>query len=84
MILAVGLYELFIGAVASVTRLKLDAGTIRFLVFLAVGLGVAVVGLSAPAVWLQWVPTQRWAQHAWRIRRRRLNAAPGTRARQRL
>lgn len=62
MILAVGLYERFIGAVASVTRLKLDASTIRFLTFLAVGLVVAVVGLSAPAVWL--VTEHRWLAYS--------------------
>ena len=44
MILAVGLYERFIGAVADVTKLRLTRPTLLFLGVFGIGLVVAVLG----------------------------------------
>ena len=62
MILAVGLYDRFINAVADVTRLRLKPATIVFLGIFAVGLVIAVLGLSSPAVWL--VTEHRWIAYS--------------------
>ena len=62
MILAVGLYDRFIGAVADVTRLRLKPQAIGFLVILGAGLALAVVSLSGIAVNL--VSDYRWVMYS--------------------
>ncbi|MEM8713013.1 MAG: DUF368 domain-containing protein [Planctomycetota bacterium] len=62
MILAIGLYDRFIGAIADVTRLRLTRQTIVFLGAMAIGLGAAVLLLSGVAVRL--VAEHRWAMYA--------------------
>lgn len=62
MILAVGLYDRFIGAVADVTRLRLQVGSIAFLAVLGAGLAVAVATLSGVAVGL--VADHRWVMYS--------------------
>lgn len=62
MILAIGLYDRFIGAVADVTRMRLRRGTLVFLGALAVGLVGAVLLGSGVAV--QLVAEHRWAMYA--------------------
>jgi len=62
MVLAMGMYDRFISAVAELTTLRLSRGLIVFLGVLAIGLGVALVGLSGPAVWL--VSSYRWAMYS--------------------
>jgi putative membrane protein len=62
MILAVGLYDRFIGSVARFTSLRWDARTLVFLGVLGVGALVAIAGLSAPAVWL--VTQHRWVAYS--------------------
>ena len=53
MILAIGLYEQFIAAVADVSRLRLKrSSSVQFLAVMAVGLGAAVVIFSGVAVLL--------------------------------
>ena len=52
MILAIGLYEQFIAAVADVSRLRLKRSSVQFLTVMAVGLGAAVVIFSGVAVLL--------------------------------
>jgi putative membrane protein len=51
MILVLGLYERFIGAVAEVTRLKPSKHTLVFLGLFGLGLGAGVIGLAKLAVW---------------------------------
>lgn len=62
MILAIGLYDRFIGAVANVTRLRLDRSSLLFLGALVAGLGAAVLVGSGVAVRL--VSEHRWAMYA--------------------
>ena len=62
MILAVGLYDRFIGAVADLTGLRWRRPTLVFLLLIAIGLGVAIVGLATPAVWL--VTQHRWIAYS--------------------
>ena len=62
MILAVGLYDRFIGAVAELSSLRWSRGMFVFLALVALGLGVALVGLAGPAVYL--VGHHRWAMYA--------------------
>ncbi len=62
MILAVGLYDRFIGAVADVTRLRFSRSSLTFLAVLGVGLGLAVVTLSGVAVSL--VASHRWVMYS--------------------
>ena len=62
MVLAMGLYDRFIGAFAELTTLRLTRPLIVFLGVLTVGLVVALVGLSGPAVWL--VASYRWAMYS--------------------
>ncbi|QDV08065.1 hypothetical protein Poly30_36010 [Planctomycetes bacterium Poly30] len=62
MILAIGLYDRFIGAIADVTRLKLRRETLLFLLALGIGLASAVLLLSGVAVRL--VSEHRWAMYA--------------------
>jgi len=62
MILAIGLYDRFIEAVARATSLRWTRASIGFLVLLVLGAGVAVLSLSAPAVWL--VTEHRWVAYS--------------------
>jgi putative membrane protein len=62
MILAIGLYDRFIGAVADVTRLRLKRDTILFLGFLGTGLVAAILSLSGVAVGL--VNDHRWIMYS--------------------
>ncbi|MGK0482841.1 MAG: putative membrane protein [Planctomycetota bacterium] len=62
MILAIGLYDRFIGAIADVTRLRIRKDTILFLMALGAGLAAAVLLLSGVAV--QLVSQHRWAMYA--------------------
>lgn len=62
MILALGLYDRFIGAVADIARLRLDARSLGFLVVLLTGAAVAVLGLATPAVWV--VQEHRWLAYS--------------------
>lgn len=62
MILAIGLYDRFIGAIADVTRLRLRRETLLFLMALGIGLASAVLLLSGVAVSL--VSEHRWAMYA--------------------
>ena len=62
MILAVGLYDAFIGAVAELSSLRWSRGMFVFLGLVALGLGVALVGLAGPAVHM--VSHYRWAMYA--------------------
>ena len=62
MILAMGLYDRFIGALADVTRLRWKRSSIFFLVWIAVGALAALVGLSGVAVGL--VTDHRWVMYS--------------------
>lgn len=62
MILALGLYDQFIGAVAELTSLRWSRSMFVFLALVGVGLVVAVLALSGPAVWL--VTFHRWAAYS--------------------
>lgn len=62
MILALGLYDRFIGAIADVTRFRLRRQNFVFLGALAIGLAAAVLLLSGVAVRL--VAEHRWAMYA--------------------
>lgn len=62
MILAVGLYDRFILAVAELSSLRWSRGMFIFLGLLAAGLGVALVGLAGPAVHM--VTHYRWAMYS--------------------
>lgn len=62
MILAVGLYDRFVGAVADVTRLRLRLPTIRFLAIFGIGLVVSILTCAGPAVWL--VTQHRWIAYS--------------------
>lgn len=62
MILAMGLYDRFIGALADVFRLRLSRDAIQFLALITVGAGVALVGFSGIAVAL--VTEQRWIMYS--------------------
>lgn len=62
MILALGLYDRFITAVAEFTRLRPSRATLRFLVILMAGFAVAVLALAGPAVWL--VTSHRWIAYS--------------------
>jgi len=62
MILAMGLYDRFIAALADVTRLRLRRDSLLFLMLIAVGAAVALVGLSGPAVSL--VSEHRWVMYS--------------------
>jgi putative membrane protein len=62
MILAMGLYERFIAALADVTRLRLGRDTLVFLGLIGLGALVALVGLSGPAVML--VTEHRWVMYS--------------------
>lgn len=62
MILAVGLYDRFISAVAELSSLRWSRAMFVFLALLAMGLGVALVGLAGPAVYL--VTHHRWAMYS--------------------
>ena len=62
MILAVGLYDAFIGAVADVSRLRITRRSVTFLGVMAVGLAIAVVTLSGVAVTL--VASHRWVMYS--------------------
>ena len=62
MILAIGLYESFIGAVAELTTFRWSRSLFVFCAFLGAGLVVAVLGLAGPAVWL--VQNVRWVMYS--------------------
>ena len=62
MILAVGLYDRFIGAVADVTRLQFRTNSLLFLAILMVGVVGAIVSLSGVAVDL--VSDHRWVMYS--------------------
>ncbi len=62
MILAMGLYESFIGALADVSRLRFSRSSLVFLVVLLAGALVALVGLSGLAVGL--VIDHRWIMYS--------------------
>ena len=62
MILAVGLYDRFISAVAELSSLRWSKGMFAFLFLLAAGLGVALIGLAGPAVHM--VTHYRWAMYS--------------------
>ncbi|MCP3914207.1 MAG: DUF368 domain-containing protein [bacterium] len=62
MILAVGLYDRFIGAIADVSRLRLSVPAIVFLATVGVGLVIALVGGSGIAVAL--VNEHRWVMYS--------------------
>lgn len=62
MILAIGLYDAFIGAVADVTRLRLTRRNVTFLGVMAIGLVLAVVTMSGVAVSL--VASHRWVMYS--------------------
>lgn len=62
MILALGLYDRFIGAVAALTSLRWSRSMFTFLALVAVGLLGAVLAFSGPAVWL--VTMHRWAAYS--------------------
>jgi putative membrane protein len=62
MVLAMGLYDRFIAAVAALTTLRPSRPVLVFLAVLAVGLFTALIGLAGPAVWL--VASHRWAMYS--------------------
>lgn len=62
MILAVGLYDRFIGAVADVTRLRFSRSNVLFLGLVGVAMGAAIIGLSGVAVSL--VSEKRWIMYS--------------------
>jgi putative membrane protein len=62
MILAVGLYDRFISAVAELSSLRWSRSMFVFLGLVAAGLGVALVGLAGPAVYM--VTNHRWAMYS--------------------
>ncbi len=62
MILAIGLYDRFIDAVARATSLRWSREVLVFLALLVAGALVAVIGLAAPAVWL--VVEHRWIAYS--------------------
>jgi len=62
MILAIGLYDRFIGALADVTRLKLRRESLVFLGLVGLGAILALIGLSGLAVKL--VTEQRWLMYS--------------------
>ena len=62
MILAIGLYDRFIGAVADVTRLRMRRDSLVFLGIVGLGLVVAVLSFSGLAVSL--VSEHRWVMYS--------------------
>lgn len=62
LILALGLYDRFIGAVADVTRLKLSRNSILFLGLVMVGAAVAILSMSGLAVSL--IASHRWIMYS--------------------
>jgi putative membrane protein len=62
MILAIGLYDRFIEVVARMTSLRWSRPTLVFTGLLGIGAVVAILGLSAPAVWL--VVEHRWIAYS--------------------
>jgi len=62
LILAVGLYDRFVGSIARVTRMKPGRDDLVFLGILGAGAALAVLALSGPAVYL--VTHHRWAAYS--------------------
>lgn len=62
MILAVGLYDRFVGSIADVTRLRLRRPSLMFLALLGLAVGCTIVGLSRFAVDL--VNDHRWIMYS--------------------
>ena len=62
LVLAVGLYDRFVGSIARVSRLKFERADLVFLGLLGLGAVFAVFALSGPAVFL--VTHHRWAAYS--------------------
>jgi putative membrane protein len=62
MILAVGLYPRFIGAIAELSSLRWSRRMFGFVAFLLLGFALAVLGLAGPAVHM--VTHYRWAMYS--------------------
>ena len=62
MILALGLYERFIEAIADVSRLRLRLPSLLFLAWIVVGAITALLGMLGPAVYL--VTEHRWIMYS--------------------
>ena len=62
LILAVGIYDRFVGSIARVTRLKFERADLVFLGVLGLGAVFAVFALAGPAVFL--VTHHRWAAYS--------------------
>lgn len=62
MILAVGLYDAFIGSIADITRLRITRASLLFLTVLLSGVAISLVTLSGVAVSL--VSSHRWVMYS--------------------
>lgn len=62
LILALGLYDRFIGAIADVTRLRFSRSSITFLVWIVLGAAVAILSMSGLAVSL--IGSHRWIMYS--------------------
>ncbi len=62
LILALGLYDRFIGAIADVTRLRFTRSSIFFLAWILLGAAVAVLSMSGVAVGL--IASHRWIMYS--------------------
>ena len=62
LILALGLYDRFIGAIADVTRFRFSRSSVLFLVWILLGAGVAVLSMSGIAVSL--IASHRWVMYS--------------------
>ena len=62
LILAVGIYDRFVGSIARISRLKFERSDLVFIGTLGLGAVIAVFALAGPAVFL--VTHQRWAAYS--------------------